>query len=203
MNGSKYNKKSQFAAQNVLIWTVGILLILTMLSTCLLSNLFAKYIVADTNSDSARVAAGGQIELWEHEVELVSGIYTLNLDNDPVTENTYKKVIPGVDIAKDPRISLDLEYAEVDFELYVQVTESDYFPETVTYELTDDWEVYDENKGIYKYKYSFDAGTADIDDIQILEGDTLYVSEHYVGKDEDGNDQQFSLTFTAWIKQIN
>ena len=202
MNGSKYGKKSQFTTQNILVWIVGILLMLTMISTWLLSNLFAKYVGNDADSDSARVAAGGQIELWEHEAELKNGIYVLN-ETKKFEGNTYEKTIPGVDIAKDPRISLDLEYAEVDYELYVKVTESDYFPATVTYELTDNWKVYDESKGIYKYKGYFDAGTPDIDDIQILKDDTLYVSEHYVGKDQDGNDQQFSLTFTAWLKQVD
>lgn len=174
---------------------------LTMLSTLLVSNMFAKYVNIDAYLEAAHVANGGSIELCEHEAELKNGIYVLD-ESVETTLNTYKKVIPGVDIAKDPFIRLDLENAEVDYELYLQVTESTYFPETVTYKLTDDWVEFDKVKGIYKYEYTFDAATS-YDEIQILKGNKLYVSEHYVGKDTNGNDLEFSLTFNAWMKQID
>lgn len=192
MDRSKYDKKSQFTAQNILFWTVGILLVLTLISTRLAGGLFAKYVVSDFYSDSARVAvAGGSIELWEHEANLKNGVYELDEDEE-VTENTYEKVIPGVDIAKDPFIRVSIDDTEVTYELYIKVIESDPFPATVTYELTEDWELVDEANGIYKYKNIIDTESSD--EIKILKGDKLYVSEHYVG-----NSQEFSLSFNAWL----
>lgn len=203
MDKSKYDKKSQLTAQNIVIWTVGILLMLTTLSTWLVSNLFAKYVINDTSENSATVAAGGAVvELWEHKANLNNGIYELD-EATEVIGYTYNKVIPGVDIAKDPFVRLEISNAEVSYALYVQITESNPFPDTVTYDVTQDWEVFDEDKGIYKYKTVFDAATPYEGDIKILKDDTLYVSEHYVGKDEAGNDLEFSLTFSAWLKQVD
>ena len=201
MERNKYGKKSQFTIHNILFWTVGIILTLTMFSTCMVSNLYAKYVVEHSYTDSARVAAGGEINIYEHEPKLENGIYVLN-ESIKTTAYTYRKVIPGVDIAKDPIIELKLDKSEVDYELFVQVTESDFFPETVTYELTNTWELFDEDKNIYKYKGIFDAGTP-YSEIHILKDDKLYVSEYYVGKDKDGNDLEFSLTFKAWLRQAD
>lgn len=201
MDRSKSGNKSQLTAGNILYWSVGILFILTMLSTWLASNLFAKYIVNDSASDSAHVAAGGEIELYEHEPILKNGVYELDLDSK-VTGYTYKKVIPGVDIAKDPFVKLNFK-AEVDYELYMQVTKSEYFPETVTYKITDDWVLINEDKGIYRYKVYLDAATLHDVEIKILLNDKLYVSEHYVGRDQNGKDQEFSLKFDAWLKQVD
>lgn len=194
------NKENSFGA--IMYWTVGILLVLTMLTTCLVGGLFAKYVISDSFYDSARVASSGigKMELWEHKAAETyedSGIYELLTQEKPVTGNNYAKVLPGVDIPKDPFIELELKNAEVSYELYVQVTESN-LPETVKYELTSDWELADDSdsaNGVYVYKYK---GTIDPNfngKIKILKNDMLYVSEHYVG------DGKFSLTFSAYLKQ--
>lgn len=204
MDRSKYGNKSRSSFGNTLYWTVGILIILIMISTLMLSNLFAKYIVNDSAADFAQVAAGGEMFLLEHEATLENGIYVLSEDEDDlITTNDYDKVIPGVDIPKDPFVRLNLENSEVDYRLYIKVIKSEHFPETVTFELTDKWLPYDEAKGIYIYDGYFDAGASDIDDIQVLKNNKLYVSEHYVGTDEDGNLQSFSLTFEATLKQVD
>lgn len=198
MERNKHIKKSKHSVHNIKFWSVGSLLIITTLSVWLVSGLFAKYVITDTYADSASVApAGSNIELWEHEANLENGIYVLN---EGVTKNTneYKKVLPGVDIAKDPFIRLNLN-SDVTYELYIKVVESNPFPDTVTYTLTDDWELFDADNGIYKYKNVLNTqfnGT-----IKILKDDKLYVSEHYVGKDKDGNNQEFTLAFSAWLEQ--
>lgn len=198
MDRSKYDKKSQHSFINIIVWSVGILLMLTMLSGWFVNGVFAKYVIGDSYSDSAHVAgANAQLELLEHEANLNGGIYELN-ENKEVTKNTYEKVIPGVDIAKDPFIRLDIDDSEIAYELYIQVTESNPFPATVTYDLTEDWELVDEVSGIYKYKNVFEAGTPYDDEIKILKNDKLYVSEHYVG-----SLQEFTLTFKAWLRQAN
>ena len=193
---SKYAKSSQQSVSNIMFWAVGILLVFTMLSVWFVSGLYAKYVVTDSTSDSARVAEGSDFELWEHKANLVNGIYVLD-EEEKVLENAYEKVIPGVDIAKDPFISIDAEL-EVSYQLYIRVIESAYFPENVTYKLTDDWVPVNETLNIYKYKYVFDAGSKYKDEIQILKNDKLYVGEHYVGEGKE-----FSLAFDAWMRQVD
>ena len=193
---SKYAKSSQQSVSNIMFWAVGILLVFTMLSVWFVCGLYAKYVVTDSASDSARVAEGSDFELWEHKANLVNGIYVLD-EEEKVLENAYEKVIPGVEIAKDPFISIDAEL-EVSYQLYIRVIESAYFPENVTYELTEDWELVNKTLNIYKYKYVFDAGSKYKDEIQILKNDKLYVGEHYVGEGKE-----FSLAFDAWMRQVD
>lgn len=220
---SKFTKKEKLSFGAVLYWITGILLIITMLSTWLLSSLFAKYAVYADANDAANVANGGYFVLLEHKAKPVqsdeyeleyneeNGFYELDPanyiyvldDEEEFEENIYENVMPGVDIPKDPLIRLSLENSEVDYQLYVQVVKSIYFPDTVTFKLTDEWEEFDKAKGIYKYKGYFDAGTAYTDDIKILKDDKLEVSEHYVGKDKNGNDLEFALTFNVWLKQVD
>lgn len=193
MGKSEYTNKSKNSVNRIMFWAVGIILILTMLSNWFVCGLFAKYIVSETYADAAIVAgASGQIKLLEHEADLENGEYKLN-KNKEVTGNTYEKVIPGVDIAKDPFIVLDID-SKFTYELYVKVIKSNPFPDTVTYELTEDWELVDSVNGIYKYKKALNAQTSTT--IKILKDDKLYVSEHYVG-----NAQEFTLTFSAWLVQ--
>ncbi|MCH5192188.1 MAG: hypothetical protein J1F23_08505 [Oscillospiraceae bacterium] len=196
MDRGKNIKKSQHSVHNVLFWAVGSLLILTMLSTWIVSGTYAKYVISSYMLDSAKVAKTGigSMELLEHEAELNNGIYTLT--KNEVTKNTYDRVIPGVDIAKDPFIRLDIA-SDVTFELYIKVVKSNPFPDTVTYELTDDWIEIDATNGIYKYKDAFEAGTPFKGEIGILENDELIVSEHYVC-----DIKTFTLTFSAWLVQV-
>ena len=208
MSRGKYAKKTQLSVGNIIYWMVGVLLILTMLTIWLVSGLFAKYVISDNRGDSAHVASTGikKLELLEHKAnefpEEDSGEYRLDLDTE-VTRNAYEKVLPGVDIPKDPFIRLELDKAEVDYELYIKVTESNPFPENVKYELTNKWELVDSDNCIYKYKDVFEAGnsythTDRRNVIWILKSNRLYVSEHYVG-----NGQKFTLTFEAWLKQVD
>lgn len=224
MNRNKNIRKSQVSVHNTIFWATGIILILTMLSIWLVSGLFAKYVISGHKIDSATVAKTGigTMELLEHEAKLDNGIYVLD-EKKEVTENTYNRVIPGVDIAKDPFVRLKLQDAEVDYELYITVTEEDFptyqpTPEskpvkTVTYSVITKeiaeaegidyyWilqeDLSKESKGIYVYKYSevLQPGTT-YDDIYILKENMLYVSEHYVGNSTD-----FTLTFSAWLVQV-
>ena len=201
-------KKTRISAVNIMVCLAAILLIFTILSARLLSGIYAKYRVSDQWYDAARVASAGigTLELREHKAQETrknSGIYKLLTDEAPVQENEYEKVLPGVDIPKDPYIKLELHDAEVSYELYVQVTESKNFPENVTYTVRTDWEkvveLSDEENGVYVYKYKDTfAPLADLreDKIEILENNKIYVGEHFVG------DGPFSLTFSAYIKQV-
>ena len=202
MRMGKNEKKEKLSIGNILYWAVGGLLVLTILTISLVSGVFAKYVISYDFYDSAHVASSGigKLDIWEHYAEETgtdSGVYQLNTKVAMVKENQYNKVLPGVDIPKDPYVYLQINNTAVSYELYVQVTETN-LPETVTYELTDDWELErsDATKGLKVYKYN---GTIDSsfnkESIQILEENMLYVSEHYVGNGK------FSLTFSAYLMQ--
>ena len=199
MYRGKHAKKSSYSVRNILYCVVGGLLVLTILTTWMVSGLFAKYVASENPVDSAHAASTGivKFELLEHEASDTgkTGIYMQTANE--VAGITYDKVIPGVDIPKDPFIRLELKNAEVDYALYVKVVESN-LPGTVTYSLTDSWELVDAANGIYKYKSVFEAGTQYAGEIKILKEDTLYVSEHYVG-----NGQEFTLIFEAQLKQVD
>lgn len=200
MNRGIFQKRTKRSFGNILYWTVGTLFMLTMLSVWLVSGLYAKYLVSDTTGDSARVAGGGQMAVLEHEAYETyenSGVYDLHRDdNHLVPGNAYEKVLPGVDIPKDPFVRVNVENAEVDYELYIKVIPSADFPKTVTYTLTDMWLPVVGQDGVYKYNGYFDAGS-EKDNIPILKDDTLYVSQYFVGKGD------FSLSFEAWLKQVD
>lgn len=191
----------RLSSRDILLLMISALLLLTLLSSWYVCDIYAKYIVSEHSLSSARVAKTGvgKLELWESNATLESGIYVLDED-DPVKENTYDHVIPGVDIAKDPYVLIKLDKSEVDYQLYIKVVKSDPFPEYVTYDLTEDWEPVAGQENVYRYKKYFDAdaGTSDWK-IPILKNDKLYVSEHYSG----GEIPEFTLTFNVWLAQVD
>ena len=213
MSRNKDDIKAGYSAGSILYWTVGTLLILTLLSAWFVSGLFAKYVISAEFSNSARVGKNGTVilELNEHlakESYPDSGIYELDKSVKPVTKNEYKKVLPGVDIPKDPYVSLELKNTEVNYVLYLYVTKSSPFPEGVTYDLTDEWNFVRSEKGSDIFQYVdengdpvvFKSGTSisltGSKVIPILKGNELKVSEHY-----EGNNKEFSLTFLASLVQ--
>lgn len=221
MNSVKHAKK-QLSVGNIMYWSVGALLLLVLLTTCLVSGLFAKYVISEEFYDSARVASTGigKLELVEHKAndkktanDKPTGEYELDMqDDDGVKRNTYTKVLPGTDIPKDPVVRIELNELTVSYTLYVKVIESDYFPENVTYKLTENWVKVgtDDGADIYQYNsvdpvtnektpFIFKAGMEyEYEEIHILKDDTLYVGEFYVGEGKS-----FTLSFDAWLKQVN
>ena len=186
--------KSEKRAWNAILYrTVGILLMVTLLTAWLVCGLFAKYTTSGAESNSARVAGSGVVkfELWEHAVGEDG-----KLTDKKTAQNTYKNVEANTTIQKDPFIELELKNAEVDYELYIRVTESAGFPNGVTYDLTAKWEKVDGQSGVYKYTGYFDAGTPYDEKIEILKDNKLTVDVGYDGK-------TFSLTFEAWLVQVD
>ena len=189
--------------------TVCILVALTALTVWAVSGVYAKYVDSASVDGSPGVAGMGvtKFRLVEHQVEDISDnlsealkedrLYKLTDDYLPTGKGyTYKKVIPGTDIPKDPLIELVLENNEVSYELYLIVTESDNFPEMITYELMDEWEE-TETEGVYRYNAVFFAGTPLDTSIFILKDNKIKVSERFNSEEN----VSFSLTFTAYLQQ--
>ena len=189
--GKHAKKTTRFGGNGKIVYrTAGILLVVTLLSVHLMGGLYAKYTHSASASDAAQVAAGlPAIELKEHKAVLTDGIYVLN--STEVAGNTYERVIPGVDIAKDPFVRLS-GTSEVSYALYVKVEEKN-LPSTVTYKMADGWSPVTGQAGVYQYTGTITSNTP----IYILQGNKLTVSEKYV------DSGAFSLNFSAWIEQID
>ena len=181
------NKKAKTSGGVLLYRLVGFLLVLTMVSVWFVCGLFAKYTTSAPSKDNAHVAGTGvkQLEVKEHKAQIKDPkednydddlLYKLLAGtNNEVTKNEYEKVMPGVDIPKDPFVRIELVNAEVDYYLYLKVVESKEWPsddkgKTVTYDIdptlwdkvnTTDQKVDEDGNNIFYYKYKgyFDAGT--------------------------------------------
>lgn len=178
-----------------------LLLVLTMLSVWLVCGLFAKYTTSDAEGNDARVAATGVkvFELKEHKVKEDKTPFELDMSEE-VDANTYKDVEAGMKIPKDPFVRIVLKDAEVDYYLYIRVTEGEDFPEGVEYTIDSDWEEVPETENVYKYNGYFDAGNYNLDGekvIYILENNEILVTKEY---DEE---TEFSLSFEAWLVQVD
>lgn len=114
-----------------------------------------------------------------------SGKYELDT-SEKVTENNYK-VMPGVNIPKDPEITITGKTGIPSY-LFIKAEETD-IPDTVTYSLCDHWKKLSNKDNVYVYtKDDFNSP------IKIIENDILTVSQHY-------NGEIFNLDFTAYLYQ--
>jgi len=126
------------------------------------------------------------------------GTYTLTTA-DPVTANSYK-LMPGVDVPKDPYITVTGK-TELPGWLFVEIVESADFPETVTYTVDSNWTAIEgltgENGGqIYVYNTVLDSSnTTDSTQFSILKDNILTVS------DQLERETTANLTFFGYLCQ--
>lgn len=143
----------------------------------------------------------GKIDLKEHEATANDkGVYTLG--KAEVTSNSYK-VLPGVDLPKDPFITIS-EKSDVASYLYVEVVDKLGENSGLSYALTDDWTKLEGLTGVnggavYVYKDSMlitdkNAPTT----VSILKGNVVTVGQD-VNVGEDGVD----ITFYGYMAQAS
>ena len=135
------------------------------------------------------------------------GTYSLNTSKS-VESNPYT-LMPGVDVPKDPKITIEGKTA-VPAYLYVEVLESKNFPATVTYSMAEGWidlEITGPKGGkVYVYGTVLNGTTPDLT-IPILENDTLKVSQNllrgttatmtfygYMAQQVSGRDEKATFT---------
>ena len=170
----------------------------------MIGNAYAKYVKQDKLEGSVTIKAElGTIELWEHLAEDLDGDgeYTLNTTKE-VTSNTYK-LLPGLDVPKDPFIRIT---GKTPIEAYVflkvvtniQTDNKDMNTDenlgddhNVSYTLTANWlKIKESTAGDVTtavYVYSSDGTTpAKVDEtfgtngtgiISVLKDNTIYVSQ--------------------------
>ena len=104
---------------------------------------------------------------------------TYSLDTTTSTDKNTYILMPGVDVPKDPKITIKGK-TTVPAYLYVEVLESKNFPATVTYSIVSHWKALG-IKGphggvVYVYASDLDGTVKDLT-IRIIDKDTLYVSD--------------------------
>ena len=149
-------------------------------------------------------AVGGTIAWLTAKTDPVVNTFTYGDINIELTETKPEgkqaKIIPGVDIEKDPKVTVKAN-SEACW-LFVKVKEEGTFvAEKVTYSVDDSWTKGDGTKIPENVYYrAVDAVTTDAD-FAVLKGNKIYVSEELTKSDIQSITTQPTLTFTAYAVQ--
>lgn len=151
-------------------------------------------------------AVGGTFAWLTAKTEAVVNTFTygdINIDLAETTGNGYK-IVPGVNIRKDPKVTVTAG-SEACW-LFVKVEEKDWptFKETdgktakIDYKIASDWTELVGVSGVY-YR-EVDAVTADTS-FEVIKGNVITVSENLTKAEVNTVAVQPKLTFTAYAVQ--
>ena len=149
-------------------------------------------------------AVGGTIAWLTAQTDPVVNTFTYGDINIELTEtkpeNQQAKIIPGVNIDKDPKVTVKKD-SEACW-LFVKVEEEGTFvANKVTYSIADGWTKGDgTNIPANVYYRAVDAVTNDTD-FAVLKDNKIYVSEELSKSDIQSITVQPTLTFTAYAVQ--
>ncbi len=145
------------------------------------------------------VAAGGTLAWLTATSDQIKNTFTTSDIGVTLTENTKEyKMIPGYDIAKDPKAAITAGSEPA--WLFVKVVKSTNFDNYMTYEIANGWALVDCTTDVYARKVATaDIGTA----YSVLKGDKVTVLGT-VTKDmmKSAENNQPTLTFTAYASQL-
>lgn len=143
---------------------------------------------------------GGTVAWLTDKTNSITNTFTYGDINIELTESTGEsyKIIPGVNIKKDPKVTVKAN--SEDCWLFVEVAASGTFVEgKVTYAVAEGWTALTGYDGVYYRAVS--SGTAD-QSFSVLAGDQIIVSEKLTKEDIKGlNGNKPTLTFTAYAVQ--
>ena len=144
-------------------------------------------------------ALGGTVAWLVAKSDPVVNTFTygdININLEETTGSSYK-IIPGVDIAKDPKVTVEAD-SEACW-LFVKVDEVGTFvADKVTYSVADGWTALTGQPGVYYREVG--AVTADTD-FYALKDNVVKVSDTLTKEDIKGITTQPTLTFTAYAVQ--
>lgn len=147
-------------------------------------------------------AVGGTVAWLVSSTDAVVNTFTYGDINITLTETTGNdyKIIPGVNIDKNPKVTV-MKDSEACW-LFVEVKEEGKFvADKVTYSIDDGWTKGDGTKiPANVYYRSVDAVKADTD-FAVLQNNKIYVSEDLSKSDIQSITAQPKLTFTAYAVQ--
>ena len=145
------------------------------------------------------VAAGGTIAWLVAQSDTVTNTFTYGDINIALTETTGSsyKIVPGVDIKKDPKVTVKAG-SEACW-LFVKVDEAgDFVSGKVTYAIADGWTALEGKDGVYYREVS--AATADTD-FAVLKDNKITVSGDLTKAEVNSVETTPTLTFTAYAVQ--
>lgn len=147
-------------------------------------------------------AIGGTVAWLTAKTDPVVNTFTYGDINITLAETTGEnyKIIPGVDIAKDPKVTVEKD-SEACW-LFVKVEKAGTFVEgKVTYSIVDDWTKLTGVAGVDNVYYrEVDAVTADTS-FAVLKDNMVTVSNTLTKQDIKDITANPSLTFTAYAVQ--
>lgn len=144
-------------------------------------------------------ALGGTVAWLVAKSDPVVNTFTYGDINIALTETTGEdyKIIPGVDIAKDPKVTVEAD-SEACW-LFVKVDEVGTFvADKVTYSVADGWTALTGQPGVYYREVG--AVTADTD-FYVLKDNVVKVSDTLTKEDIKDITTRPTLTFTAYAVQ--
>lgn len=144
-------------------------------------------------------ALGGTVAWLVAKSDPVVNTFTYGDINIALTETTGAdyKIIPGVDIEKDPKVTVEAD-SEACW-LFVKVDEVGTFvADKVTYSVADGWTALDGQPGVYYREVG--AVTADTD-FYVLKDNVVKVSDTLTKEDIEDITTKPTLTFTAYAVQ--
>lgn len=176
-------------------------LLVAALALLAVADLRAKYVTTVDLTGAVRFTADLAVDvtLLEHKAERKSdGSYQLG--GEWVDKNTYV-VMPGVDIPKDPTITITTKSA-IPAYLYVEIVDNS--PSSVTYTLDDQWvKLAIPGRTVYLYNYdgAYNFPAADAEGkitINIIKNKVITVSHTY---DPAADTSDFNIKFYAYLIQ--
>lgn len=147
-------------------------------------------------------AIGGTVAWLTAKTDPVVNTFTYGDINITLSETTGKdyKIIPGVDIAKDPKVTVEAN--SEDCWLFVKVEEEGTFvANKVTYSIADGWTKGDGTKIPANVYYRAVDAVKNDTDFAVLKDNKIYVSEELSKSDIQSITAQPKLTFTAYAVQ--
>ena len=144
-------------------------------------------------------AVGGTVAWLVAKTDPVVNTFTYGDINITLTETTGEdyKIIPGVDIGKDPKVTVNAN-SEACW-LFVKVDEVGTFvADKVTYSVADGWTALTGQPGVYYREVG--AVTADTD-FYVLKDNVVKVSDTLTKEDIKDITTRPTLTFTAYAVQ--
>ena len=158
-------------------------------------------------------AIGGTVAWLTDKTTAVTNTFTYGDINITLAETTGTdyKIIPGVDIEKDPKVTVEANseacylFVKIKEENWPTFTEADGIKK-VSYDIATDWKPLEDQAGVYYREVGATTANAGVS-YYILKGDTAYpngvvtVSENLTKNEVNSITTQPKLTFTAYTVQ--
>lgn len=169
------------------------MLAVTLLIGCAIGGTVA-WLTAKTDAVVNTFTYGDiNIDLWEHAYDATTNA----LGNSKVTEVENYKIIPGVDLPKDPTVTVKAG-SEACW-LFVKVEKAGTFVDgKVTYSIADGWTALAGQTGVY---YREVGAVTDNNDFAVLKDNKVTVSDTLTKEDIKNITTNPTLTFTAYAVQ--